>query len=57
MVIELLALVAPDVARATHALLSGNHEGIKVLAEHELIIGQNSARRRRGDNAEPRGRA
>jgi phosphate transport system protein len=43
MVIELLALIAPDVARATHALLSGQHEGVRVLAEHELIIGLHGA--------------
>jgi phosphate transport system protein len=38
-VIELLSLVAPDVLRATHALLSGDNEGLKLLGEHELVAG------------------
>jgi phosphate transport system protein len=38
-VIELLALVAPDLTGATHALLSGNNEVVRVLAEHELVVG------------------
>jgi phosphate transport system protein len=38
-VIELLALIAPDLAKATHILLSGDNEAARVLAEHELIIG------------------
>jgi phosphate transport system protein len=36
--IELLALVAADLARAAQALPSGNNEVVKVLAEHELVI-------------------
>ena len=39
MVIELLSLVAPDVLRATHALLSGDSEALKLLDEHELVVG------------------
>ncbi len=38
-VIELFSLVAPDVLRATHALLSGDNEGLKLLGEHELVVG------------------
>lgn len=38
-VIELFALVAADLARAAHALPNGNNEAVKVLAEHELVIG------------------
>lgn len=37
-VIELFALVAADLARATHALPNTNNEVVKVLAEHELVI-------------------
>jgi phosphate transport system protein len=37
-VIELLSLVAPDVLGATHALLSGDNEGFKLLGEHELVV-------------------
>ena len=37
-VIELFALVAADLARATHALPNGNNEVVKVLPEHELVI-------------------
>ncbi len=36
-VIELLSLVASDLLRATHALLSGDNEGLKLLGEHELV--------------------
>ncbi len=39
MVIELLSLVASDVPRATYALLSGDNEGLKLLGEHELVVG------------------
>jgi len=35
---ELFALVAADLARAAHALLSGSNEVVKVLAEDELVI-------------------
>ena len=38
-VIELFALVAADLAGATRAFPNGNNEIVKVLAEHELIIG------------------
>jgi phosphate transport system protein len=37
-VIQLFALVAEDLAGATHALLSGDNEVVKVLAERELLI-------------------
>ena len=37
-VIELFAMVAEDLAGATGALLSGNNEVVKLLAERELII-------------------
>lgn len=37
-VIELLDLVAADLARATSALPNGNNEVVKVLAEHGLVI-------------------
>jgi phosphate transport system protein len=37
-VIELFDLVAEDLARATPALPNGNSEGVKVLAEHGLVI-------------------
>jgi len=37
-VIELFAMVAEDLARATDALLSGNNEIVKVLAEREAVI-------------------
>jgi phosphate transport system protein len=37
-VIELFAMVAEDLAGATGALLSGNNEVVKVLAERELVI-------------------
>jgi phosphate transport system protein len=37
-VIELFAMVAEDLAKATDALLSGDDEAIKVLAERELAI-------------------
>ena len=37
-IIELFALIAADLARATDALLNGNNEVVKVLAEHELVI-------------------
>ena len=37
-VIELFAMVAEDLARATDALLSGNNEVVKVLAEREAVI-------------------
>ena len=37
-VIELFALVAADLARATRALPNSNNEVVKVLAEHELVI-------------------
>jgi hypothetical protein len=33
-VIELLNLLAADLARATSALANGNNEAVKVLAEH-----------------------
>ena len=38
-VVGLLSLIAPDVLRATHALLSGDHEELKLLDEHELVFG------------------
>jgi phosphate transport system protein len=38
-VVDLLSLVAPDILRATHALLSGDHDELKLLDEHELIFG------------------
>lgn len=41
-VIELLSLVALDILRATHALLSGDNEGLKLLDEHELVVGLSS---------------
>ncbi len=47
-VIELFALVAEDLARATDALLSGNNEIVKVLAEREAVIGLPPRRRPRG---------
>jgi phosphate transport system protein len=37
-VIELLDLVAADLARATPALRNGSNEVVKVLAEHRLVI-------------------
>jgi len=37
-VIELFALVAADLARAVPALPDGNHDVVKVLAEHGLVI-------------------
>lgn len=37
-VIELFAMVAEDLAKATDALLSGNNEAVKVLAEREAVI-------------------
>ena len=37
-VIELFAMVADDLARATRALLSGDDEAVKLLAERELTI-------------------
>ena len=37
-VIELSALVAADLARVTRALPNGDHEVVRVLAEHELVI-------------------
>jgi phosphate transport system protein len=37
-VIELFAMVAEDLASATDALLSGNNEVVKVLAEREAVI-------------------
>ena len=37
-VIELFAMIAEDLARATDALLSGNNEVVKVLAEREAVI-------------------
>jgi phosphate transport system protein len=37
-VIELFAMVAEDLAKATDALLSGDDEAVKVLAERELAI-------------------
>ena len=37
-VIELFAMVAEDLARATDALLSGNNEVVKALAEREAVI-------------------
>ena len=37
-VIELFAMVAEDLASATNALLSGNNEIVKVLAEREAVI-------------------
>jgi phosphate transport system protein len=37
-VIELFALVAEDLPKATHALLSGDTEVVKVLAEREQVI-------------------
>jgi len=37
-VIELLDLVAADLARAASALPNGNNEVVKVLAEHRLVI-------------------
>jgi phosphate transport system protein len=37
-VIELFAMVAEDLPRATHALLSGDNEVVKVLAERDLVI-------------------
>jgi len=38
MVIELFALVAADLARATPVLANGNSEVVEVLAEHGLVI-------------------
>jgi phosphate transport system protein len=37
-VIELIDLVAADLARATSALPDGNNDVVKVLAEHRLVI-------------------
>ena len=37
-VIELLDLLAADLARATLAVPNGNNEAVKVLAEHGLVI-------------------
>lgn len=37
-VVDLLSLAAPDVLRATHALLSGDHDELKHLDEHELVF-------------------
>ena len=38
-VIDLFGLIVPDLAQATHALLSGtNEEAAEALAEHELVI-------------------
>jgi phosphate transport system protein len=37
-VIELFGLVVPDLARATHVLLSGDNGGVEVLAQHKLVI-------------------
>jgi phosphate transport system protein len=37
-VIELFALVVPDLARATHVFLSGNNETAEALAEHKLAV-------------------
>ena len=37
-VIELFAMVAEDLPKATHALLSGNNEVLPVLAERERFI-------------------
>jgi phosphate transport system protein len=37
-VIHLFALVAEDLAAATHALLSGDNEVVTVLAEREVVI-------------------
>ena len=37
-VIELFAMVAEDLSGATHALLSGDNEVVKVLVERDLVI-------------------
>ncbi len=37
-VIELFAMVAEDLGGATHALLSGDNEVVKVLAERDMVI-------------------
>jgi hypothetical protein len=37
-IIELLDLVAADLARATSALPNGNNDVVEVLAEHGLVI-------------------
>ncbi len=37
-VIELFAMVAEDLGGATHALLSGDNQVVKVLAERDLVI-------------------
>ena len=37
-VIELFAMVAEDLPRATHALLSGDNEVVQVLAERQQVI-------------------
>jgi phosphate transport system protein len=37
-VIELFAMVAEDLTGATHALLSGNNEVVRVLTEREVVI-------------------
>ena len=37
-VIELFAMVAEDLAKATDALLTGNNEVVKLLAERERVI-------------------
>jgi phosphate transport system protein len=38
-VIELFALVATDLTRATHMLPDANHEVVEVLTEHGLVMG------------------
>src|SRR5215471_2150692 len=37
-VIELFALVATDLTRATQTLPNANHDVVKILTEHELVI-------------------
>ena len=37
-IIELFAMVAEDLGGATHALLSGDNEVVRVLAERDLVI-------------------
>jgi phosphate transport system protein len=37
-VIEMFAMIAEDLSRATDALLSGNNEVVKLLAEREAVI-------------------
>jgi phosphate transport system protein len=39
-VIEMFAMVAEDLPRATEALLSGNQETLRALAERELMVDQ-----------------